>query len=250
LKKLRTTYIDILYVHWWDYTTSIEELMHALDTVVKSGKVLYLGASDIPAWIVASANRYARDHGLSQFVIYQGLWNVMLRDFERDIIPMCRHEGMALAPWGAIGRGKFQSKKQIEARKASQEKFRGNSELSEQELKVSEALEKVAGEVGEDVSVTAVALAYCMQKTPYVFPIIGGRKVEHLQDNIKGLEIRLSDKQMEYLESQTTFDPGFPLTFIGNDPTAKGGRATFIGITNSATVEFVAGSQPIPGRAL
>lgn len=250
LKKLRTDYIDILYVHWWDYTTSVEELMHALDNIVKSGKVLYLGVSDVPAWIVASANRYARDHGLAQFVVYQGQWNIMLRDFEREIIPLCKYEGMALAPWGTLGSGRFQTKKQIEARKAANEGIRHSTEQTEQELKISAALEKVAEEIGEDVSITAVALAYVLQKTTYVFPIVGGRKVEHLKDNIKALEINLTEKQIEYLESQTSFDPGFPHSIFGADPRVKGGKATFIGMKNAGTLKFVRDSQPIPGETL
>lgn len=76
--------------------------MDSLDAMVKSGKVLYLGISDTPAWIVSAANEYAKSHGKTQFSIYQGRWNVMLRDFERDILPMARHYGMALAPWDAI----------------------------------------------------------------------------------------------------------------------------------------------------
>jgi aryl-alcohol dehydrogenase-like predicted oxidoreductase len=79
LKKLKTDWIDILYVHWWDWTTSIEEMMDSLDAVVKSGKVLYLGISDTPAWVVSAANSYAKAHGKTQFSIYQGRWNVMLR---------------------------------------------------------------------------------------------------------------------------------------------------------------------------
>jgi aryl-alcohol dehydrogenase-like predicted oxidoreductase len=85
LKKLQTSYIDLLYVHWWDYTVTIPELMHSLNDLVVAGKVMFLGISDTPAWIVAKANQYARDHGLRQFVVYQGLWNVAIRDFERDI---------------------------------------------------------------------------------------------------------------------------------------------------------------------
>lgn len=79
LKKLRTDYIDILYLHWWDWTTSIEEVMDSLDEVVKQGKVLYLGISDTPAYIVSAANQYAKEKGKTQFSIYQGRWNVMLR---------------------------------------------------------------------------------------------------------------------------------------------------------------------------
>ena len=86
LRKLQTDWIDILYVHWWDYTTSIEELMDSLHILVEQGKVLYLGISDTPAWIVSAANYYARAHGKTPFSIYQGRWNVLRRDFEREII--------------------------------------------------------------------------------------------------------------------------------------------------------------------
>lgn len=250
LKKLRTDYVDILYLHWWDHTTSIEEIMHSLDAVVKSGKVLYLGVSDTPAWIVSSANRYARDKGLSPFVIYQGLWNVMMRDFEHEIIPMVRHEGMALAPWGAMGQGLFQSKKQVEERKANKErlrKFFQTGQQSEQEAKVSAALEKVAKEVGEGVSLTAVALAYVLQKVPYVFPIVGGRKVEYLKDNIKALEITLSKEQIEYLESQTPLVPTFPGVFVGKDPHVEGGDSSFVGLTVAGAVRFIKDAEAIPG---
>ena len=113
LKKLRTTYIDLLYLHWWDWDTSVEEVMRSLHILVQQGKVLYLvsfisifqqalsnellgnsqGVSDTPAWIVSKANQYARDHALTPFVIYQGAWNILDRSFERDIIPMARSEG-------------------------------------------------------------------------------------------------------------------------------------------------------------
>jgi aryl-alcohol dehydrogenase-like predicted oxidoreductase len=107
LKKLDTEWVDILYLHWWDWTTSVEEVMDSLDAVVKQGKVLYLGISDTPAYIVSAANTYARATGKTQFSIYQGRWNVILRDLEREIIPMCRHFGMAIAPWDSIGGGKW-----------------------------------------------------------------------------------------------------------------------------------------------
>lgn len=129
--------------------------------------------SDTPAWIVSSANRYAREHGLAQFVIYQGRWNVIQRDFERDILDLARHEGMALAPWNVLGGGKFQTKEQVEERKKQGEGLRsmmGNDQQSEEEEKISAALEKIRAEVGGK-SITAVALAYVLQKQPYVFPV-------------------------------------------------------------------------------
>ncbi|KAI0370471.1 aryl-alcohol dehydrogenase [Pilatotrama ljubarskyi] len=219
LKKLRTSYIDILYVHWWDYSCSIEEVMNALHNIVASGKVLYLGVSDTPAWIVSSANRYARDHGKTPFVIYQGLWNVIVRDFERDIIPMCRHEGMALAPWGVLAGGKLRTDAEEEERRKTGEKgrtaFGPDWERNETEKKVSKVLEEVAAQVGAK-SIQAVAVAYVMQKTPYVFPILGGRKPEQLYANLEALDITLTEEHIKHIESAVPFDPGFPFNMWGN----------------------------------
>ncbi|KAL2415636.1 putative aryl-alcohol dehydrogenase AAD4 [Exophiala dermatitidis] len=245
LKKLRTDYIDLLYLHWWDYTTSIEEIMDSLDILVKQGKVLYLGISDSPAWIVSAANEYAKAHHKTPFSVYQGRWNVMLRDFERDIIPMARHYGMALAPWDVLGGGKFQTKKALEERKKQGEGLRaafGPTEQTEVEVKVSEALEQVAAEHG-NCSITAVALAYVMSKATNVFPIVGGRKVEHLRDNIKALSIKLTDKQIEHLESVVPFDIGFPSNFIGPDPHITG--KPFGLLASSAQFAFVKAPKPI-----
>ncbi|KAL5510958.1 hypothetical protein ACEPAG_3677 [Sanghuangporus baumii] len=219
LKKLRTTYIDILYVHWWDWNTSIEEVMDHLHNLVVARKVLYLGISDTPAWVVASANQYAKLTHKTPFVIYQGAWNVMDRSFEREIIPMARSLGMALAPFNVLAGGRLRSDAEEEKRLASGEKgrtlFQSDWKRNEDEKKVCAALEKVAKEVGTEY-ITAVAIAYVMQKTPYVFPIIGGRKVEHLMANIEALKIALSDEQIKYLESILPFDPGFPHSFIGD----------------------------------
>ncbi|KAJ7174567.1 NADP-dependent oxidoreductase domain-containing protein [Mycena filopes] len=219
LKKLRTTYIDILYLHWWDWDTGVEEVMNGLHNLVVQGKVLYLGVSDTPAWVVAQANQYARDHGKTPFVIYQGAWNVLERSFERDIIPMARANGLALAPWKVIGQGKFRTDAEEEERRATGENGRTLTnpqwERSDDEKKISYALEKVAAEVGTK-SITAVAIAYVMQKVPYCFPIIGGRKVEHLMANVEALDISLSAEQIAFLEGAVPFDPGFPTTMIGN----------------------------------
>lgn len=107
LKKLQTTYIDLLYVHFWDYTASVEEVMTSLNVLVNQGKVLYLGISNTPAWVVVKCNGFARSHGMRGFSVYQGRWSAADRDLERDILPMCKAEGMALAPWGVLGGGYF-----------------------------------------------------------------------------------------------------------------------------------------------
>ncbi|KAJ3756143.1 NADP-dependent oxidoreductase domain-containing protein [Lentinula raphanica] len=249
LKKLRTSYIDILYVHWWDYDTSIKEVMDGLHKLVMQGKVLYLGVSDTPAWVVSQANEYARCTGKTPFAVYQGRWSILDRSFERDIIPMARSQGMALAPWGVLGQGKLRTDAEEQRRKESGEKGRavtagqrspGQSwERNEDETKLSRALEKVANELDIGSNISAVAIAYVMQKTPYVFPIIGGRKVEQLEENIKALDIWLSEEKMSSLESVLPFDPGFPHNLVGD------GTKPFYGMLNAMSYKKVPLQQSI-----
>ncbi|KAL4996957.1 NADP-dependent oxidoreductase domain-containing protein [Aspergillus recurvatus] len=248
LKKLQTDWIDILYVHWWDYTTSIEELMDSLQIMVEQGKVLYLGISDAPAWVVSAANTYARAHGKTPFSVYQGRWNVMLRDFERDIIPMALHFGMALAPWDVLGSGKFQTAKALEKRRKAGEGLRsmlGPREQTADEANMSEALAKVAAEHGIE-SVTAVALAYVLQKVPNVFPIVGGRKVEHLHDNIQALKIKLTPEQVAYLESVRPSELGFPHDMIGTDPRVSGVPSPWVNFGSKLAVQPALKGIPPP----
>ena len=225
LKKLQTEYLDLLYIHWWDFTTSIPELMQSLNQLVATGKVLYLGVSDTPAWIVSKANEYARNHGLRQFVVYQGRWSAAMRDFERDIIPMCKAEGMGLAPWGALGGGNFKTE---EERKRNE--GRKTRAPSENDIKISKVLEKLAKKKG--TALTSIALAYVMHKTTYVFPIVGGRKVDHLKGNIEALSLELSDEEYEEIDGATDFDVGFPLNFLSNKPGgAKGPGDIWLTVT-------------------
>lgn len=208
LKKMQTDYIDLLYVHWWDFTTSIPELMQSLNHMVQRGKVLYLGVSDTPAWVVSKANQYARDHGLRPFSVYQGRWSAAERDFEREIIPMAREEGMALCPWGSLGGGNFT----VQEKTASGEKGRNFRPQTEDQKRVSEKLATVAK--AKNTLITSVALAYVMHKTPYVVPIVGGRKVEHLKGNIEALGLQLSEEEIDDIDSAINFDVGFPMNFL------------------------------------
>ncbi|KAH8102174.1 aryl-alcohol dehydrogenase [Cristinia sonorae] len=218
LKKLRTTYIDLYYVHWWDYRTSVEEVMNGLHHLVAERKVLYLGISDTPAWIVSAANTYAKAHGKTPFVIYQGAWSVLLRDFEREIIPMALQQGMALAPYNVLAGGHIRTDEEEERRRQTGEGGRtlvGMSwERTENEKKVCKVLEEIAKEIGAK-HITSVAIAYIMQKTPYVFPIVGGRKVEHLMSNVEALEISLTADHIKRIESITPFELGFPYNYFG-----------------------------------
>ncbi|KAJ6139837.1 hypothetical protein N7471_006323 [Penicillium samsonianum] len=230
LKKLRTDYIDLLYVHWWDFSTSIEEVMTSLNQLVLSGKVLYLGISDTPAWIVTKANQYARDHGLRPFSVYQGKWNAATRDFERDIIPMAASEGMGLAPWASLGGGAFKTTAQREELERAGNPGR-QVPATERDIAVSKVLEAVAERHG--TALTSVALAYVMRKAPYVVPIVGGRKVEHLLGNIEGLGVDLSDEDLREIEGAYEFDVGFPMNFLfrGDDvPEAHPGNSSFLNV--------------------
>ena len=143
LRKLQTDYIDILYVHWWDFTTSVEEVMHGLNALVASGKVLYLAVSDTPAWIVVKANDYARANGLRPFSVYQGKWNAGVRDLEREVVPMCRDQGMGIAPWAPLGQGRFRA---AGVRGGDGGGGSRNSNMSENDIKVSDVLEAIAKE--------------------------------------------------------------------------------------------------------
>ncbi|RXW21529.1 hypothetical protein EST38_g4334 [Candolleomyces aberdarensis] len=244
LKKLRTSYIDLLYVHFYDFSTSVEELMQALHAVVLRGQALYLGISDAPAWVVSQANQYARDHALTPFSVYQGPWSILDRSLEREIIPMARSQGMALAPWGVLAGGKIRSDAEEKQRLESGTLGRGSADSwkrTPDEKKISDALEKVAVQVGAK-SLNAVAIAYLMHKTRYVFPIIGGRKVEHLQDNVEALDIALTKDHITFLESILPFDKGFPTAFIGD---GTGGETPFIRASGWTSEWPVAG--PIVG---
>lgn len=214
LKKLQTDYIDLFYVHWWDYATTIPELMHALNDLVTSGKVLYLGISDTPAWVVAKANQYARDHSLRPFVVYQGMWNAVMRDMESDILPMCRDEGMGICVYGTLGQGRFQT--EAERREREQTNAgRKTKPPTPEEREVSKVLEAIATEKGcQGCHISGIAMAYIMHKAPYVFPIVGGRKVAHLEGNINALNVALNVEDIERIEACYDFDPGFPHTFL------------------------------------
>lgn len=235
LERLQTDYIDLYYLHVWDYTVSIPELMLGLNDLVRSGKVLYLGISDTPAWIVSKANQYARDHGLRQFSVYQGMWNAAKRDFERDIIPMAIHEGMALCPYATLNQGNFQTR----AGYVEREKGHNGRHLiaaSDADKKVAGVLEDLAEDRKDGTTLLNIAQAYIMQKAPYVFPIIGSRKVEHIVGAMEAVKVSLSDEDIDMIENAVHFQHGFPTDFLNTslfNPEAK-----WIMVANAPDVAF------------
>ena len=224
--------------------TCIPEVMQSLNHLVSSRKVLYLGISDTPAWVVAKCNSYARQYGLRQFSVYQGKWSAAERDFERDIIPMCMDEGMSLAPWGALGGGYFKPKEQV-GKDGGRNLPHVKAKDAEQ---VSEVLENIAKRKG--TLITSVALAYVMHKAPYVFPICGGRKVDHLKGNIEALGLQLSEEDMEEIEQAYPFDVGFPHNMLAGGPQAARGPQDNVISKRLGHIDYVQASQPIPPQGL
>ncbi|RDW63099.1 uncharacterized protein DSM5745_10210 [Aspergillus mulundensis] len=220
LRKLRTDYIDVLYVHWWDFHTSVEEVMIHLHSYVMSKQVLYLGVSDTPAWVVVKANEFARKNGLTPFSIYQGKWNAAFRDMEAEIIPMCEDQGMAVVPWAALGGGLLLSSQQ---RKEREEKLAGQKsfyEIGPHELAVSEALEKVAAAKGSTVQ--AIALAYLFHQSTYVVPIVGVQTTDHVKVMNDAITVKLSPEEVRSIQEAAPFNPLFPMNFLFDCKDGKG----------------------------
>ncbi|KAM5358380.1 hypothetical protein ACJZ2D_015333 [Fusarium nematophilum] len=209
LKKLRTDYIDVLYVHWWDFATSVEEVMRGLHAHVMAKEVLYLGVSDTPAWVVVKANAYARQHGLTPFSVYQGRWNCAYRDMEGEIIPMCEDQGMAIVPWNALGGGHILSSAQRQERENNPEAFKGKPEPN---VALSDTLEAIAKEKG--TTIQAVTIAYLFHQSPYVFPIVGVNTAAHIKALPDAVRVRLTREDIDAIHEASPYDPGFPMSFL------------------------------------
>ncbi|KAF2201582.1 aryl-alcohol dehydrogenase [Delitschia confertaspora ATCC 74209] len=236
LKNLKTDYIDLYYVHAWDFATSIPELMQSLNYYVQRGKILYLGISDTPAWVVAKANAYARQHGLRPFSVYQGRYSALVRDLERDVIPMCRDEGMAIHPWGVLGSGYFKSPDGPKDGSRQTPHVKTGREES-----VSQVLDNVAKR--RNVPITSVALAYVLQKTPYIFPMVGGSKVSHLKSNVEALSLELTAEDIAEIDKGYEFDLGFPHNFISRTGQPVEGPQHIAFLNGLGYFDYVAGTK-------
>jgi aryl-alcohol dehydrogenase-like predicted oxidoreductase len=207
LKKLKTTYIDLLYVHHWTYDTDPEELMLQLNHLIERGLVLHIGASDLPAWVVSKCNQFARDRGLHQFSAYQGCWNASERAFEREILPMARADSMALTPWNVMGGGAFKTQAQWDDPNQRPVTF-----ATDRHKAISKVLESVATKKGTVLS--SVAIAYVMHKAPHVFPVIGGRSIKQMEQNIEALNLQLTKEEMDEIDDAAPFERGWPHDWI------------------------------------
>jgi len=213
LKRLRTDYIDLYYVHFWDFTTPPDELMQTLNDLVRCGKVLYIGISDCPAWQVAQLNTIAELRGWTRFIAYQGKYNCLERDLEREVNPMSVSLGLGVVPWGVFGFGKLTGKYNTQEEIPPQSKRREAVKLTDHERYFLEVVTEISKQVHKTPA--QVVLNWVMVQSGILSPVIGCRTVQQLEDNIAALQFELSQEQIDKIKEATKFSIGFPHNFIG-----------------------------------
>jgi aryl-alcohol dehydrogenase-like predicted oxidoreductase len=228
LTRLKTDYIDLYWVHAWDFMTPVEEVMRGLDDMVRAGKVLYVGISDTPAWIVAQANTLAQLQGWSPFVGLQIEYSLAQREPERDLLPMARTFDLGVTAWGPLAGG-ILSGKYAKASKSDTVRYSGESNPpDERKLRIGETVAKLADEIGRPAS--QVALNWLRQRQALVIPIVGARRASQIQDNLKCLDWQLTGEQIAKLDEATKIELGFPHDFLTNEFV----RQTVFGGTHAA----------------
>jgi aryl-alcohol dehydrogenase-like predicted oxidoreductase len=201
LRRLGTDYVDLYQIHRWDYGTPIEETLEALHDVVKAGKVRYLGASSMYAWQFGKALHLARQRGWTPFVSMQNFYNLLYREEEREMLPLCADAGVAVLPWSPLARGRLTRDWDTETERTRTDVY-GNSLFShhvEADRKVVEAVANIASSRG--IPRAQVALAWLLQKPRVTAPIIGASKPQHLDDALAALELTLTNEEIAQLEA-------------------------------------------------
>ena len=202
LQRLKMEYVDLYQIHRWDYSTPIEETMEALNDVVKAGKARYIGASSMFAWQFAKAQHTATLHGWTRFVSMQNHYNLVYREEEREMIPLCIDQGIGLIPWSPMARGFFAGNRHKqgggETVRAQTDDFAGMLYYRPEDFTIADRAWEVAK--AHDVTGSQVALAWILGKPYVTAPIIGASKLEHLDQSIAALEIKLSPEEIKHLE--------------------------------------------------
>jgi len=217
LKRLCTDYVDLYWVHARDFHTPIEEVMRALDDLVRQGKVLYVGVSDTPAWEVSRANALADWHGWSPFVGLQIRYSLLDRAAERELLPMARTLDLAVTPWDTLGSGVLTGKYNRDPGTEGRATLRGR--LRERDLAIAEEVVKVAGEIG--ATPAQVALAWVRGGEGVIVPLVGARTRAQLEDNLGCLDVALDDAQRARLDEVSHIELGFPHDFLAQFETDR-----------------------------
>ncbi len=224
LRRLKTDYIDLYWVHNWEWSTPVEETMRALDDMVRAGKVLYIGISDMPAWKVAQANTLADARSWTPFIANQIEYSLIERTPERDLMPMSVELNLGVTPWsplaGGLLSGKYSSADRVNPDFASEDtdqKRRGMppERLTDRNLAIADEVKLIAEEIGQTPS--QVALNWLLQQPGVASPIIGARTVKQLDDNLGSLDFALDAEQMKRLNNVSKIELGFPHDFLASD---------------------------------
>ena len=218
LQRLKTDYIDLLYLHAWDFLTPVEEILRAMDDLVRAGKLLYVGISDAPAWQVARMQTIAELRGWSPLIALQVEYNLIERTIERDLTPMAKEMGLGVIPWSPLASGVLSGKYSradldAGAGVASASGTRKNvaaaqDALNPRGLDIADVVKAVAQELGK--SPAQVALAWTLLNPAVTSPIVGARTLKQLEDNLGALDVTFTEAQCQRLDEVSAIDLGFP----------------------------------------
>lgn len=216
LRRLNTDYIDILWVHAWDFTTAPEVVMRTLDDLVTSGKVHYIGISDAPAWIMTRCNSLAQQYGRAEFCALQTEYSLIERTAESDLLPAADYFNMAVTTWSPLGAGMLTGKYLKKEPGRLSEK---SVKMNDVNLNIAREVVKIADETGS--TAPQVALSWIMRKNPAYFPIIGARNESQLMDNLGAVDVNIDDEFYQKLDELSDFEPPFPHNFLKREGTVK-----------------------------
>lgn len=216
LKRLNVDYIDLFWLHAWDFTTPVEEVMRAFDDLVRMGKVLYIGVSDTPAWIVARADTIAELRGWSRFAALQVEYSLVERTSERELLPMARALGLGITAWSPLGSGLLTGKYRRSAEADSERRLDkvAFKEIDDINYSIAREVDRVAARMGK--SAAQVALNW-VRRQPQVIPIVGARTAEQMEQNLACLTFALDDEQAERLNKISQIALGFPHDFLNSE---------------------------------
>jgi aryl-alcohol dehydrogenase-like predicted oxidoreductase len=234
LRRLQTDYIDLYYLHLWDRFTPIEETMSALDDLVKSGKVRYVGLSDAPAWKVAQAQIMAHFRGWNPLIALQIEYSLMQRTVEGELVPMAEELGLGVLPWGPLKSGALTGK-YTRANGTKMPGLRGAraGEFTEKQYDIIDAVGKIAAERNTDCS--TVALAWLKAQSGVRATIIGARTLEQLDANLKALDLILTPEQLASLDNASKPVLNFPADFLAHSPSLSHAGTTVNGVPSQVT---------------
>ncbi|UQA56904.1 aldo/keto reductase [Polyangium aurulentum] len=230
LRRLQTDYIDLYWLHNWDVHTPIDETMAALDDLVRAGKVRYIGVSDTPAWKIVEANVTARFRGWSAFIGLQIEYSLLERTVEQELVPMALELGLGITPWSPLKSGAL-SGKYTRANVGQVKAGRGpflEPFLNEKTFTVVDELETIAR--AHESTVARVALAWVQAKPGVTSTIIGARRLDQLEDNVKGLDVKLTPEELGRLDALTKPTFGFPQSMQPIFPSIHNGGTTVNGV--------------------